>query len=147
MKFPLILLTLTALSACGAPKPGFGPAAARLQASSVRAATGQLTYAREMHGFSSIQNPMRTMRLEYTPPAGQKTSLHAERFLNYAEFNIALTLDGNPNPDRGAQDFSSKQTGKVRALIDTLQNLDASAVQAADRESLGRICAHLKSVL
>lgn len=156
MKLNSMLLTLTAvaataLSACGAPQTAaFMPAAQRLQAASVsthRAVAGQLTYAREMRGFSSIQNPMRTMMLEYITPSGQKMSMHADRFTNYPEFNISLIIDSNPNLDHGAQYFSSKDKVKVQALIDTLQSLDTSAADAATRESLARIFDHLKSAL
>lgn len=156
MKLNSMLLTLTtvaaaALSGCGAPQTAaFLPVAQRVQAAAVsthRAAAGQLTYAREMRGFSFAQNPMRMMMLEFTTVEGVKKNMHAERFLNNPEFTLAVRNDNAVDPNQGTEYFSSKDKAKVQALVDTLQNLDTQAVQAIDKEALARILDHLKSAL
>lgn len=146
----LVLTTLaaTALSACGTPRTALPamPGVQRMQAATARTASGQLNYAREMRGFSSIQNPMRTMMAEFVTADGKKFDFHADRFLNHPEFNIALrdtALDFN----HPGSYFSSKDKGRVQALVDTLQKLDTSAVKAEEKASLGRIIDHLKSAL
>ena len=154
MKFRFVLLSqiilvASALSACGVPQaPGqFLPRSFQSAANPHRAASGQLTYAHEMRGFSSIQNPMRTMNLEFTTSDGQTMSMHADRFIKYPEFNIAVRVESAPNPNQQAQYFSSKDQAKVRALIDTLQQLDTQTAEAAHKEALARILAHLNSTL
>lgn len=157
MKLQSVLLThlilAISLSACGAPQTQFLPRAHSFQSAATppRLASGQLTYADEMRGFSSSQNPMRTMRLEYTNQAGQTISMHADRFLKTPEFLIGLRTEAAKqavsNPHKRAQYFSSLEKAKVQALFDSLRQLDTQAAEMAHKEALGRILDHLKSAL
>lgn len=148
--FSTLVLAATTLSACGTAPTAMMPrmqrmAAAAPQRMQAQRSAGQLTYAYEMRGFSSIQNPIRTMQLEYILN-GETLSMHSDRFLKHPEFNISIRIEA-PNPNQNAQYFSSKDTPKVKALLETLQQLDASALPAVQQEALARILDHLKSAL
>lgn len=142
----LLTVTSTALSACGqAPVLRSSlPRMQSFQAAPSRQASGQLHYASEMRGFSSIQNPMRTMQVEFTSADGQKMRMHADRFLKAASFNIAV---GPENSHQDTLYFSSADKAKVQTLVNTLKALDTQSVDTNNQAALGRILEHLTSAL
>lgn len=157
MKAQLATLTLIALSslltACGnAPVAQMGmPSIVQTQraltAQPQRNVVNQLVHAYEERGFSSIQNPMRTMMVEYKTTDGRTIDLQADRFLKHPEFQIQLRISPNTGSNDQNKYFRSTDKAQVQALVATLQSLNTQGVDPQHLAALSRIFDHLKSAL
>lgn len=156
MKVQLATLTLIALSslltACG-NAPVAQMAMPRMQtqraltAQPQRNVVNQLVHAYEERGFSSIQNPMRTMMVEYKTADGRTIELQADRFLKHPEFQIQLRVSPNTGNKDQNKYFPSTDKAQVQALVNTLQSLNTQGVDPQHLAALTRIVDHLKSGL